>query len=168
MCNISRSLPLHRADVSNARFPPYGPPLLSKPARTVRRMAGRRFRNTHMTKHQTPDLGDAKSPAAGERRPVKELLLPRLLVSLISLTTVGLGTMALLTQSYSGRTTKLGGAEVWLHGGSAIAMGLATIFLGLIPLALWFTTRRPALVWALACASAAALSFCISAYGAKP
>lgn len=111
---------------------------------------------------------DAASRNASDRSRSKELLLPRLLVSLISLTLVGLGMMAVLTQSYYGRTSKLGGAEVSLDGGPAVAMDVATIFLGLMPLALWFPGKRPALAWSLACFAGAAIAFYISIYGARP
>jgi hypothetical protein len=97
----------------------------------------------------------------------KEMRIPRLLASLVSLTLVGLGIMAVLTEHYYGRTTKLGGAEVSLDGGAAIGMGMATIFFGLLPLALWFPRKGPALAWALACVVAAAAFFCVSIYGAK-
>jgi hypothetical protein len=73
-----------------------------------------------------------------------------------------------LARSYYGRTSKLGGAEVSLGGVPAVAMGLATIFLGLLPLALWFPGKRTALAWALACVFAAATAFCVSVYGPKP
>ena len=120
-----------------------------------------------------PEENDGETPGATNRlfsneSRSKKLLVPRLLVSLISLTMVGLGIMAFLTQHYYGRTSKLGGAEVSLNGGPAVSMGLATVFFGLLPLALWFPSKRPALAWALACAAAAAVSFYISAYGAKP
>lgn len=124
-----------------------------------------------MTKQHITDPKEASNPVAADgnasnRSRSKEMLLPRLLMSLISLTMVSLGIMAVLTQSYYGRTSKLGGAEVSLNGGPAVAMGLATIFFGLLPLALWFPSKRPALAWALACISGAAISFYISAYGA--
>ena len=105
--------------------------------------------------------------ASNTRSRSKELLVPRLLVSLVSLTLVGLGIMSIATQSYYGSSSKLGGAVVSLSGGRAVAMGLATVFLGLLPLALWFPRKRPALFWALACACAAAVSFCAT-YTAKP
>jgi hypothetical protein len=102
-------------------------------------------------------------PASKENRS-KELLVPRLLASLISLCVVGLGITAILTQHYYGRTTKLGGAEVSLDGGPAIAMGFCTVFFGLLPLALWFPAKRPALVWVVACFSAAGVAFYISVH----
>lgn len=125
-----------------------------------------------MTKWNTPSTNESEgseamaAPVSKERSP-KEMLVPRLLASLISLTVVGLGIMAVLTQHYYGRTSKLGGAEVSLDGAAAVGMGVATVFLGLVPLALWFPSKRPALAWAVACISAAAISFCISIYGAK-
>ena len=110
----------------------------------------------------------APGPSAGDENRSKKLLLPRLLASLVSLTLVGLGLAALWTQHYYGRTTKLGGAEVSIDGAPAVAMGLATVFLGLMPLALWFSRPRPAVAWSVAWAVAAAASFCVGIYGTAP
>ena len=92
----------------------------------------------------------------------KELFLPRLLVSLISLTIVGLGLMSIVTAQYSGSTSKLGGAEVSLDGPAATAMGVSTLLFGLFPLALWFNTKRPAIAWVVACFVAAGVAFYVS------
>lgn len=92
----------------------------------------------------------------------KELLLPRLLASLISLALVGLGVMTILTRQYDGRTSKLGGAEVSLDGPAATAMGVSTALLGLLPLAFWFQAKRPRIVWAAACLIAAGAAFYVS------
>jgi multisubunit Na+/H+ antiporter MnhB subunit len=100
-------------------------------------------------------------PGSKETRS-KELLVPRLLASLISLSIVGLGVTVILTQHYYGRSTKLGGAEISLDGAAAIAMGFCTVFFGLFPLAFWFPAKRPALVWVVACFSAAGVAFYIS------
>jgi cell division protein FtsW (lipid II flippase) len=97
----------------------------------------------------------------------KGMLIPRLLASLISLTVVGLGIMAVVTQHYYGRSSKHGNAEVSLDGAAAVGMGVATVFLGLVPLALWFRSKRPALAWAVVCISVAAIAFCTVIYGAK-
>lgn len=127
-----------------------------------------------MSKSNMPDSSNSESqptPIDTAKPPgsrSKELLVPRLLASLISLTLVGLGIMSVVTQSYYGRTFKLGGAEVSLSGGQAVGMGLATIFLGLLPLAFWFSSKRPALAWALVCVAAAALPFVVSTYAGKP
>ena len=86
----------------------------------------------------------------------RDMILPRLLMSLISLTLVGLGVTTILTGHYYGRTSKLGGAEVSLDGPAATAMGISMVLLGLFPLALWFRTKRPAIFWAIACFVAAA------------
>jgi hypothetical protein len=83
-------------------------------------------------------------------------------MSFISLTFVGLGLMAVLTGYDYGRTSKLGGAETTLEGPPAIAMGLSTIFFGLFPLAVWFPTKRPRLVWAVACLIAAGAALYVS------
>jgi hypothetical protein len=132
-----------------------------------------RQENGRMTKRITPSPNESERSEAiaapvGKERSSKELLVPRLLASLISLTVVGLGIMAVLTQHYYGRTSKLGSAEVSLDGAAAVGMGVATVFLGLVPLALWFPSKRPALAWAVASISAAAVCFCISIYGVKP
>jgi hypothetical protein len=89
----------------------------------------------------------------------KELLLPRLLASLISLTLIGLGVMTILTRQYYGRTSRLGGAEVSLDGPAATAMGASTALLGLLPLAFWFHAKRPRIVWAVGCLIAASAAF---------
>jgi hypothetical protein len=92
----------------------------------------------------------------------KELFLPRLLMSLISLTIVGLGLVTIVTGHYFGSTSKLGGAEVSLDGSAATAMGVSTLLFGLFPLALWFRTRRPAIGWVVACFVAAGVAFYVS------
>ena len=122
-----------------------------------------------MTEQHIPDPNGSDgskmmAPPASKENRSKELLVPRLLASLISLSVVGLGITAILTQHYYGRTTKLGGTEVSLDGGPAIAMGFCTVFFGLFPLALWFPARRPALVWVVACFCAAGIAFYISVH----
>ena len=97
-----------------------------------------------------------------ETSSARDLLVPRLLMSLISITLVGLGLMNIVTRHYYGVTNKLGGAEVTLDGPSATAMGVTTVLFGLFPLALWFRTKRRALVWAIACMIAAGLAFCVA------
>ena len=119
-----------------------------------------------MTERKSPSMNDMVAPVRRERSS-KKMLVPRLLASLISLTVVGLGMLAVLTQHYYGRTSKLGGAEVSLNGSAAVGMGVATVFLGLVPLALWFPSKRPALVFAVVCMSGAAISFYVAIYGAK-
>jgi hypothetical protein len=83
-------------------------------------------------------------------------------MSLISLTLVGLGVMTILTGHYYGSTSKLGGAEISLDGPPATAMGLSMVLFGLFPLAFWFRTKRPAIVWAGACLLAAGAAFYVS------
>ena len=92
----------------------------------------------------------------------RELLLPRLLVSLISATLVGLGVMTIVTGHYYGRTSKLGGAEITMDGPAATAMGYSTLLFGLFPLALWFRTPRARSAWVVACLIAAAVAFYVS------
>ena len=90
------------------------------------------------------------------------MLVPRLLMSLISVTLAGLGVMTILTGHYYGRTSKLGGAEISLDGPAATAMGVSTVLFGLFPLALWFRSKRPAMLWAIACFLAAAAAFYVA------
>ena len=92
----------------------------------------------------------------------RELLVARLLMSLISITLVGLGVMAILTGHYYGRTSKLGGAEISLDGPAATAMGFTEALFGLFPLAFWFRNKRPRIAWAVACLVAAAAAFYVS------
>jgi len=92
----------------------------------------------------------------------RELLVPRLLMSLIGLTLVGLGVMTILTGHYYGRTSKLGGAEISLDGPPAIALGFSTVFFGLFPLAFWFRNKRPRIAWAVACLVTAVAAFYVS------
>ena len=92
----------------------------------------------------------------------RELLVPRLLMSLLSLALVGLGVMTILTGHYYGRTSKLGGAEISLDGPAATAMGFSEVLFGLFPLAFWFHTKRPRIAWAVACLIAAAAAFYVS------
>ena len=89
-------------------------------------------------------------------------LIARLLVSLISLTLVGLGLFAVFTQHYYGSTNKLGGAVVSLWGTPAVLMGLSTVFLGMAPLALWFASKKAAGLWATGWVAAAAVTFVIA------
>ena len=83
------------------------------------------------------------------RRP--DLRLARAMAVLMSATLVGLGMWSLVTGTYSGHTSKLGGADVFLTGASALRAGAMTIALGLSPLAFCFRTPRQAGWWAGAC-----------------
>ncbi|MEA2766324.1 MAG: hypothetical protein QOK07_2728 [Gemmatimonadaceae bacterium] len=87
------------------------------------------------------------------------MFLPRLLISLVSLTLVGLGVMTMFTGHYYGRTSKFGGAEVSLDGPAAIVTGLGEVFFGLFPLAFWFGTGRSRILWAVVCFVAAGAAF---------
>ena len=111
-----------------------------------------------------------KSPPEDDEQPrsSQDMLVPRLLATLISLTVVGLGTMTVLTEHYYGQTSKLGGAEAVLDGGPAVLMGWATIFFGLLPLGLWFPGKRSALVWSVACVMVAVILLGIAIYGHRP
>lgn len=102
------------------------------------------------------------SPEPATSKRPQNLLLPRLLATLMSLTLVGLGLLAIVTEHYYGRTSKYGGAEISIDGAPAIAMGVSIVLFGLFPLALWFRTSRPAVAWMLACFAAAGVAFFIS------
>jgi predicted anti-sigma-YlaC factor YlaD len=116
----------------------------------------------HDLKPSESARSEAVVALAGSAPGSRQMLVPRLLVSSISLTIVALGLLAVFTQHYYGRTSKLGGAEVSLDGAAAVGMGVATVFLGLVPLALWFPSKRHALAWAVVCMFAAAAAFYIS------
>ena len=87
------------------------------------------------------------------------MFLSRLLMSLVSLTFVGLGVMTMFTGHYYGRTSKFGGAEVSLDGPAAIVTGLSEALFGLFALAFWFGTTRSRILWAVACFVAAGAAF---------
>lgn len=92
----------------------------------------------------------------------RDLLLFRLLLSLISLMLIGLGVLAISTDHYYGSTSKYGGHEVVLDGASATAMGIAIVLFGLFPLAAWFKTRRWVITWSVACFAGAGAAVYIS------
>ena len=93
----------------------------------------------------------------------KELLIPRIMASLLCLLIVVLGAMAVMTAHYYIRNGRLG-MEITLDGSPAVAMGASTIFLGLLPLALWFRTKRARAVWLLFCFTAAAVGYGVSVF----
>ena len=82
---------------------------------------------------------------------VRDLLMARLLVTLISGVIIGLGIFSIVTKHYYGYTSKLGGHEVVLDGIPAIKIGLGYILLGMSPLALWAKSGRAAGIWAALC-----------------
>jgi hypothetical protein len=82
---------------------------------------------------------------------MKDLLVLRLLFSLISLVVVGIGVMAILTEHYYGVSTRHGYKEITLDGTKAIQMGLTIVLLGLLPMGVWWSTRKQVLVWCVAC-----------------
>ena len=106
-------------------------------------------------------LGPDRDQASNARLS-KKLLVPRLMSSLFSLIALETGVMAVLTAHYYARSGQLGGTDISLEGWPAIVMGLSTIFLGLIPLALWVRTRRTRIVWAIACFVVATVAFFVS------
>ena len=87
------------------------------------------------------------------------LLSARLLVSLVSLTLVGLGFFSIFSEHYYGSSNKLGRAEVSLWGVPAVIMGVGTVCLGLAPLALWFSSRKAAVLWVGLSLCGAAMAF---------
>ena len=89
-------------------------------------------------------------------------MIPRLLATLVSLTIIGLGLLAMVTQHFHGRPSAPGGVEHSLEGMAAVVMGLSTVLAGLSPLALWFETRRSALLWAAAFTVSAVIVFVIA------
>jgi hypothetical protein len=89
-------------------------------------------------------------------------LVPRLLATLVSFTVIGLGLLAMVTLHYHGRGTQPSGAENSLEGTAAFVMGLSTVLAGMTPLALWFDTKRWALIWAFACTLGAGIVFLIA------
>lgn len=86
-----------------------------------------------------------------DAKKARDLLVTRLLVTLISTVIVGLGIFSIVTESYYGYTSKLGGHEVVLNGMPAIKIGLGYILLGLSPLALWAKSGKVAGIWAALC-----------------
>ena len=94
----------------------------------------------------------AKSKA---EMPDRQLRLARAIATLISIVLIGLGIWSMASQTYAGHTSKLGGADIFLSGSSAVRAGATHMALGLLPLALWFKTPAHAAWWA---------SFCITAF----
>lgn len=86
------------------------------------------------------------------------------MATLISIVFVGLGGMSITTRHYYGATSKLGGHEITLEGVQAIAFGSGMVVLGLLPLAIWFNSKRSAGLWALACLLISAVCFVMDFY----
>ncbi len=61
------------------------------------------------------------------------------------------GVFIIVTEHYYGYTSKHGGAEVSADGSDAILLGVATIILGLTPMALWAKSGTAAGFWAGSC-----------------
>jgi len=53
--------------------------------------------------------------------------------------------------------------EITLEGPPAVAIGLCIISLGLLPLTLWFTSKRFKVIWVILCVTAATLFYHLSA-----
>jgi hypothetical protein len=92
----------------------------------------------------------------------RDLMLLRVLLSIIASTLIGLGVLAIRTQHLYSRTKS--GAEFSLDGPAAIAGGAILLLFGMVPLAVWFNTGRHRLMWALSCAFAAMLVLGYSLY----
>ena len=86
-----------------------------------------------------------------DTKKVRDLLVARLLVTLISAVIIGLGIFSIITEHYYGYTSKLGGHEVILDGVPAIKIGLGYTLLGMSPLALWAKSGKRAGIWAALC-----------------
>lgn len=77
--------------------------------------------------------------------------MARWLATVFSAGLVGLGLWEAFTASYYGRSTRNGGAEVFLDGRAAVMAGLGEALIGLAPLALWANTPRRAGIWMGVC-----------------
>lgn len=95
----------------------------------------------------------AMTPVSTPSSSRQELWIVRGLTLLMALVFIGLGVMAMATDTYYGRNSKRG-LDIVLYDRAAWRAGGAQILLGLLPLALWFRTRRSALIWAMACGGA--------------
>lgn len=93
------------------------------------------------------------SPPAANEPPTKrrDLRTARLLATVFSAGLVGLGVWEAFTASYYGRSSKYGGAEVFLEGRAAVMAGLGEALIGLAPLALWANTPHRAALWMGSC-----------------
>lgn len=81
-----------------------------------------------------------------------DLLVPRLLCTLVSITVSGMGVFSMVAEYYYGRTNKLGGAVVVFEGKQAVITGFGMAVFGLFPLALWANNSLRAGIWAACCA----------------
>lgn len=107
---------------------------------------------------------DAPPPAPEQPAPDRnrDLRLARWLAVLISVSLTGLGVWTLISGHYEGRNTRSSAAPVALDGPAALAMGLAQIALGGLPLALLARNGRQAGFWATGCGVAALVAFMVS------
>lgn len=110
------------------------------------------------TPPESPRSGPAPTGRAAPQ-PAPGRLLLRWGVSAIGAVLVALGSFNLWTAHYFGRTTKLGGAQVHLDGSPALAMGLATLCLGLLSLAVWLRGKGLITLWCGLCLTGAGGSF---------
>jgi len=90
------------------------------------------------------------------------MLIYRLLMTLIALTFIGLGLLAIVTDHYYGVSTRFGYRELTMDGQPAVSMGFGLLFLGLFPLAAWLKSKTQIVVWILVCFACAAASFVMS------
>ena len=66
------------------------------------------------------------------------------LFTLISAVSIGLGTVAIVTEVHTGSTRR---GLVTSEGEAAVAIGVLMVVLGLMPLAIWARTATQAKVW---------------------
>jgi hypothetical protein len=107
---------------------------------------------------------DAPPPSPEQAAPARsrDLRLGRWLAMLISVSLTGLSVWTLISGHYEGRNTRSSAAPVALDGPAALAMGLAQIALGSLPLALLARNGRQAGFWATGCGVAALVAFMVS------
>ena len=81
----------------------------------------------------------------------RDLRQARIGGSIISAVLISLGVWSMVSRTYAGHTSKLGGANIFLSGDPAIAAGTMLVALGLFPLASWFRSGGAAGWWASIC-----------------
>jgi hypothetical protein len=77
--------------------------------------------------------------------------LAKWLAAGISAFVFAFGFFIIITEHYYGYTSKNGGAEISADGSDAIVLGIATIIIGLTPMALWAKSGKAAGFWAGSC-----------------
>jgi hypothetical protein len=92
---------------------------------------------------------------SGLRERPRELLMFRLLLSLIGAVFVGLGLLAVFTEHQLLASSKVRGPPLSLDGLRAVRYGWGTVAFGLMPLGVWARHSRGFVLWALLCFVAA-------------